>query len=245
MKKMVSMMLACILGSVLTTMSAGEKVSVNGKVDLVSNYVWRGCDQGSGVSVQPSLGIVWNGLSLTAWGSQSVGANHSSLELDITVAYSVEGLTLSVADLWWGGINGPYGYYDEGPKDNPVDGAHHFEASVAYDFEKKFSLPLSVSWYTWFAGADVDNSKGKRAYSSYANIAYRIACPCDIQLTPAIGITPWAGYYHDKCGITDVTLTASKSLKLNERFSMPVFIQAIASPIYDHAYLVAGFGLAF
>ena len=49
-----------------TTASAQDKVSVNGNVDVVNNYVWRGLDQNSGVSVQPTLGLSYKDLSLSA-----------------------------------------------------------------------------------------------------------------------------------------------------------------------------------
>ena len=86
---------------------------------------------------------------------------------------------------------------------------------------------------------------GKRCYSSYINAAYEIACPADVTLTPAIGFTPWKGYYHDKAAFTDISLKASKALALSDQFSLPIFVQAIASPINDHVYLVAGVGIGF
>ena len=50
--------IASILGAAVTFSSAAsaqEKVTVNGNIDLVNNYVWRGMDQNSGFSVQPTL----------------------------------------------------------------------------------------------------------------------------------------------------------------------------------------------
>ena len=86
---------------------------------------------------------------------------------------------------------------------------------------------------------------GKRCYSSYINAAYEMACPVGVTLTPAIGFTPWKGYYHDKAAFTDISLKASKALVLSDKFSLPIFVQAIASPINDHVYLVAGVGIGF
>ena len=36
--------------------------------DIVSSYIWRGQDLGS-TAIQPTLGVGYKGLSLTAWGS--------------------------------------------------------------------------------------------------------------------------------------------------------------------------------
>ena len=51
---------------------------------------------------------------------------------------------------------------------------------------------------------------------------------------------PWKGYYHDKAAFTDISLKASKALVLSDKFSLPICVQVIASPINDQVYLVAG-----
>ena len=147
--------IASILGAAVTFSSAAsaqEKVTVNGNIDLVNNYVWRGMDQNSGFSVQPTLGLSYKGLSLSAWGSQSLTNNADR---------DVQELTATVTDQWWGGLHNPYGYYS------------------------------------------------------------------------------------DKAAITDFSLKATKDVALSDKLSLPVFVQAIASPINDHVYLVAGVGIGF
>lgn len=246
MKKMNMFMVVCAAAMMLpTTAFAQDKFTVSGNIDVVNNYVWRGMDQNSGFSVQPTIGLSYKGFSLSAWGSQSLtnNADRDVQELDINLGYSIGGFTATLTDYWWGGLHNPYGYYKQGPADNPVDGGHHFEATVAYGFGDK--LPLTLSWSTWFAGADIRTESGKRCYSSYINASYEIACPADVTLTPSIGFTPWKGYYHDKAAFTDISLKASKALALSDQFSLPIFVQAIASPINDHVYLVAGVGIGF
>ena len=161
-----------MMGAALTLSSAAsaqEKITVNGNIDLVNNYVWRGMDQNSGFSVQPTLGLSYKGLSLSAWGSQSLtnNADRDVQELDLNLSYSIGGLSATLTDYWWGGLHSPYGYYKQGPADNPVDGGHHFEATLAYNFGDKF--PLTLAWSTWFAGADVRTDSDKRSYSTYIN----------------------------------------------------------------------------
>ena len=237
-----------MMGAALTLSSAAsaqEKITVNGNIDLVNNYVWRGMDQNSGFSVQPTLGLSYKGLSLSAWGSQSLtnNADRDVQELDLNLSYSIGGLSATLTDYWWGGLHSPYGYYKQGPADNPVDGGHHFEATLAYSFGDK--LPLTLSWSTWFAGADVRTDSDKRSYSTYINASYDIACPGDVTLTPSVGFTPWQGYYNGKAAITDFSLKATKDVALSDKLSLPIFVQAIASPVNDHVYLVAGIGIVF
>ena len=123
-----------------------------------------------------------------------------------------------------------------------MDSVHFFEGTLAYCFGESF--PLTLSWSTMFAGAD-KNEEGKLQGSTYINASYPISLPADITLTPAIGFTPWKGYYHNKAAFTDISLKANKDIKVTDNFSIPVFVQAIVAPVYDRTYLVAGFSLGF
>lgn len=249
-------MAGCIACLPLTA-QAQDSLEVHGKADFVSSYIWRGIDQNHGFAVQPSLSLGYKGLTLSAWGSTPISNfsdPNNAREFDLSLSYTWKGLTLAVTDYWWGGQSGRYGYYDQATDNDFIDGHHHFEGTVAYYFGEK--VPLTLSWSTWFAGSDAKRYKnGKRAYSTYISAAYDIALPKDITLTPAIGFSPWESYYshnarvkdskQDKATLTDISLKASKDIKVNDRFSIPVFVQAIVSPAYDHSCLVAGFSLGF
>ena len=209
----------------------GSKFFVNGKADLVSDYVWRGAYQGSGVSVQPSLTMGYGGLSLNVWGNQSL--SKEAKEFDINLSYTLKNFTLTVSDYWWTGVDQPYGHYDK---------QHFFEGTLAYTVSEKF--PLTLSWSTMFAGADKDEDGDLRA-STYVNASYPFALPLCITLTPSVGFTPWKGMYWDKAGVTDVALKASKDIVSTEHFTIPLYVQAIVSPVYDRTYLVAGMSIGF
>lgn len=47
---------------------AQDTVSVSLSTDVVNQYIWRGQELGS-VSIQPTLGVSYKGLSLTGWGT--------------------------------------------------------------------------------------------------------------------------------------------------------------------------------
>ena len=215
---------------------AQDKFTVRGKVDFVSDYIWRGADQNSGFSVQPSLTLEFTGFSINVWGSQTLSrwnVETPSKEFDINLSYSLNNFSVTVSDYWWSGVNQPYGHYKD---------SHFFEGTLAYCFGDSF--PLTFSWSTMFAGAD-KNVEEKLQGSTYINTSYPILLPADITLTPAIGFTPWTGYYHNKAAFTDISLKANKDIKVTEQFSIPVFVQAIVTPVYDRTYLVAGFSLEF
>lgn len=221
--------LAVLLGTAPAI--AQEKVEGTIGADFVSQYVWRGQDLGN-VSIQPTLGIGYKGLSLSAWGSVGIKAEDTK-EFDLTASYTTGGLTIGVTDYWFNDPEKRYFYYK----------AHHtshvFEASVAYDFG-----PLSLAWYTNFAGNDGVGKNGKRAYSSYLelNAPFKLAT-CD--WTGTVGIVPYATTFYDTTGfaVTNIALKASKDIKITDTFSVPIFAQVVANPCSQKAYFVFGFTL--
>ena len=70
MKKIVILAMGMVLSS---TALAQEKIETTISGDIVSSYIWRGQDLGS-VALQPTLGVGYKGLSLTAWGSYGLTA---------------------------------------------------------------------------------------------------------------------------------------------------------------------------
>ena len=162
-----SMVAACFMG---TGKVQAQEFTIQG--DLVSSYVWRGFYQ-TGASFQPTLGFGVGDFSLTAWGSTdfdgvSSGEGAAAKEIDLTAAYALgeSGLTFSVASLWWGG-QGARKYFNFKSHET----AHHFEAGLAYTLPVE-KFPLSIAWYTMFAGADKDD-KGRQKSASQVQI-YRL-----------------------------------------------------------------------
>ncbi len=248
-----SLLMAGFLMVMPSAVKAQDKLEAHASATFTNEYIWRGFDQGQGFAVQPSATLGYKGFALNFWGSTPVTANAASdkREFDINLSYTTGGLTLMVSDYWWGGKNGRYGYYEHDKSGATTDSRHHFEGTVAYNFGESF--PLTLSWSTWFAGADAVKFKnGKRAYSTYINAAYNFNLPADVTLTPSVGFTPWEGYYshsatssQDKAWFTDLSLKASKNVKVTKNFEIPVFVQTIFSPATDKAFLVGGFTLGF
>lgn len=248
MKTIISVAAAAATALLMSSnINAQDRFTVTAKADFVTDYIWRGINQNAGFSVQPTLGLSYKGVTLSAWGSQSLtnfsnGTPYGPQELDLALSYSIKGFTATVTDYWWNGLQNKYGDYRN---------SHFFEGLVSFNFSETCSIPLTISWATMFAGAD-RNAEGRLQGSTYISAAYDIACPYDITLSPSIGFTPWKGYYSTKANITDISLKASKTLKVTDTFSIPLFVQAIASPWLansgqnggnDKVYLIAGFTL--
>ena len=112
MKKIV--LLALGMAMSMTTFAQDEiETTISG--DIVSSYIWRGQDLGS-AAIQPTLGIAYKGLSLSAWGSYAITNPADTKEFDLTLAYTIGGFNIGITDYWFdrGGLDpeGRYFKYD-------------------------------------------------------------------------------------------------------------------------------------
>ncbi|MCQ2204603.1 MAG: hypothetical protein MJZ15_09205 [Bacteroidales bacterium] len=230
--KKVALTVASVVACAVSV-SAQDSLSVSVGADLVSRYVWRGMDQASGVSVQPAFGLAIKGLSLSAWGNCSV-SNVEVDEIDLTLSYAAgDHFTFGLTDYFWMGASADYGKYADD---------HFFELNLAYYVSDK--VPLSIAWNTMLMGGksgELDED-GDRMFSTYVNLGYAFDVH-GVALEPAIGFNLWESQYHDKFSVMDITLKASKEIKITEHYSLPVFAQVIVSPAKDKAHLV--FGISF
>lgn len=219
----------------------GVSFAVQG--DLVSSYIWRGMYQ-TGASFQPTLGLSVGGFSLTAWGSTDFDGYQASegmanKEIDLTAAYTFgnSGLTISVADLWWAG-QGAGKYFNF----NSHQTAHHFEGAIAYTLPVE-KFPLSVAWYTMFAGMD-KNADGDQNYSSYVEMNFPFTVK-RVDLNATCGIVPYEAPQYNANGfcVTNVALKGTTEIRITDTFSLPIFAQAIWNPRMEDAHLVFGITL--
>ena len=235
MKKIVCFAMMLVASA---TASAQDEIETTISADVVSSYIWRGQDLGS-VSLQPTLGVGYKGLTLTAWGSTGLTNPDDTKEFDLTLAYTIGGLNIGITDYWFNkdGLDpeGRYFKYD-------AHGTNHvFEANIGYDFGL-----ASIQWYTNFAGNDGVNKDGDRAYSSYAeaSVPFKLA---SVDWTATAGVIPWATSFYNGWtsgfAVTNLSLKATKDIKITDSFSVPVFGQIAANPCSQRAYLVFGFTL--
>lgn len=240
-KKLGVMATALLITLAPSTMTAQDKVEASVGADLVSGYIWRGQDLG-GVSIQPALGVSYKGFSLGAWGSTGIESKDTK-EFDLTLGYATGGFSVSVTDYWFNKTAGEGDefitnkYFKYGAHST----AHVFEAQVGYDFG-----PLAVNWYTNFAGADGIKENGKRAYSSY----FALSAPFSLgglDWAVDLGMVPWETTFYNGYtsgfSVTDVSLAASKEIKVTDSFSVPAFAKVTVNPRTEGAYFT--FGLSF
>ncbi|MCQ2608344.1 MAG: hypothetical protein MJ197_06630 [Bacteroidales bacterium] len=230
-------LLACALGCVCFGTAMAQESSSESKFttsvggDIVSSYIWRGQNLG-GVSLQPSISMEYAGLSLSGWGSVGIDGNDTK-EFDLTLGYGIGGFSVSITDYWFafpGAIN-QYFHYGKDVT------AHVFEGQIGYDFGF-----LALNWYTNFAGA-MGSKDGKDAYSSY----FSIAAPFEfggLDWEAELGFVPWKTDFYaevDGFSLSNVSLKASKALKISDDFDLGVYTQTVWNPTSEGAYILVGF----
>ena len=215
-----------------TKLIAQEKIESSLGVDVVSSYVWRG-ENLSGFSIQPSISLDYKGFSLSAWGTASL-ENDSYKELDLSLTYTTGGFSVGVTDYY---VEGGPGYFHY----QAYNTTHTFEAQIGYDFDV-----LAINWYTNFAGLDGTNKSGNRAYSSYISLTAPFTLG-GLDWCAEIGATPWSTDYYNggSNGFTvcDISLGASKEIKITDTFTLPAFAKVTVNPKTEGSYFV--FGLTF
>ena len=233
MKKI--LIITAILLTTAVTAKAQDTLETTIGTDLVSQYVWRGQDLG-GVSVQPTLGLAYKGLSLSAWGSAGLSNPADTREFDLTLAYTIGGFNIGVTDYWFNAGLDPLNRYFAYAADCTN---HVFEANVGYDFGF-----ASLQWYTNFAGNDGLTPDEKRAYSSYVEINVPFVLG-GVDWTATAGAVPFATDFYgvEGFGVVNVALTASKDIRITDSFSIPVFAQVAANPYSKNAFFVFGITL--
>ena len=234
MKKIVLLAMGLVVSM---TAIAQDEIETTISGDVVSRYIWRGQDLGD-VSLQPTLGIGYKGLSLTAWGSVGLTNSDDTKEFDLTLAYTTGGFNIGITDYWFNaGLDPDNRYFMY----NAHSTNHVFEANIGYDFGF-----ASLQWYTNFAGNDGTNKSGKRAYSSYfeVNVPFKLAT---VDWTATAGAVPYATTFYNGWtsgfSVTNLALKATKDIKITDSFSIPIFGQVVANPRTQKAYLVLGFTL--
>lgn len=232
MKKIVLFAMGMVMS---ITAFAQDEIETTVSGDVVSSYIWRGQDLGS-TALQPTFGIGFKGLSLSAWGSYGLVNPEDTKEFDLTLGYSAGGFNIGVTDYWFNtGLDPENRYF----KYNAHGTNHVFEANIGYDFGV-----ASLQWYTNFAGNDGANKDGERAYSSYVEVAVPFTL-ATTSWTATAGAVPFATDFYGTTGfaVTNLSLKAEKEIKVTDSFSIPVFGQVVANPCSQKAYLVLGLTL--
>jgi hypothetical protein len=215
-----------------------EKSTINSGVDLFNRYVWRGLDFGSAPSIQPVLEYAHkSGLTVGCWGAFSTTGTYN--EVDLYVGYAFKGFSLTITDYFFpvSGIPAvkPEKYFNY---KNETTG-HLYEGSIGWDGPENFPVSLLVG--TFFYGAD-KNTDGNQNLSTYFELGYTLETKAG-NLEPFIGFTPAEGLYGNTLGVVNLGISSSRSIKINDRFELPVTTSLILNPQISNIYFLFGITL--
>ena len=108
---------------------------------------------------------------------------------------------------------------------------------------KRAASAIETAPFISNAGADGVKENGKRAYSSYISVAAPFKLG-GLDWTAEVGATPWETDFYEAGGfaVCDVSLEASKEIRITRSFSLPLFAKVTWNPCSERAYFVAGLG---
>lgn len=218
--------------------------------DIASNYMWRGFDQsyrgGNGTmldpSFQPGISFGYGKFYIELWGNASLLSNYK--ELDIFLGFEHENLLVTLYDVYCGNFDTPF--FDKRMT------SHSLTATIDYTLFER----LRLHWATTFLHPndflETGKRAGKRAFSSYFEVAYTqpVKDLFDIEFTA--GASPFTGpfwcYESDMETVAKGFNVTNLSIMFNREFEMgnitfPVQLGYIYNPLtrYHYAILKAGF----
>lgn len=101
--KTIKLTILAILSAITFSTATAQESSFSAGVDVVSSYVWRGAQFGSGPAMQPGISFATGGLEIGAWGSNCF-STAEGFEADLYAGYSFDfGLSLGFTDYYFGG----------------------------------------------------------------------------------------------------------------------------------------------
>ena len=245
--------------------STKNKINTDLSADIFSRYIWRGAQfGGNSPSLQPCITANYKKLEIGTWGAYSIG-NNNYQEIDLFLQYSFlkDKISIIVTDYFFPTDTGSYKYFDYKNKTT----GHILESGLIFNLSKK--TPLKFSAFVNFYGADYArigdnpadtknfNTKTGIQYSNYFELSYEKTTTDDIDLNFFLGFTlsnpkhadatkgyiGEKGFYGTGPGVINIGITAKKSLKITNDYSLPLTASFITNPQAEKVFLI--FGISF
>ncbi len=215
--------------------------------DFKSRYIWRGINLGGNtVSIQPYVEYNFaKGFVAGIWGAYSIGVQ-TNQEVDIYIGYTSpnEKFSFLLTDYFFP----DYSIRDNNYFDYDDSSGHVYELMASFNFFEDFPLGFSVA--TNFYGADKKiDSEGeptdKQSFSTYleANYSTSIAT-VDLSFFAGAVFANEGGYYGEyENAFINLGFTASKTIKITERFGLPIDASLIFNPSHENVFFVFGISI--
>ena len=218
MKKIKKILVTLFISTAFFT-SSEKAIAQDFGADIVSSYVWRGTQFGSGAHVQPYMELGSGNFSAGVWGSFPTSTDGGGDELDLYLGYDFGPFALTLTNYTFP-VGG--GMYNDG------------EGLLNGDYTE-------VSASTSIMGVNLSAGYFTAIEALYVEVGFSTG-PVDIALGYANDeADPW--YANGGSGIVNMSFSGSKEIKFSDGFSLPVFGSFIFNPNSKSAFLVFGFSL--
>ena len=205
--------------TVIALMSTNISYSQDFGADLVSSYVWRGTQFGSGAHIQPYMELGSGNLTAGVWGSFPTSAKGGGNELDLYLGYDFGPVALTVTNYTFPGEGGNY-----------ADGEGLFDGDYT-------ELAASTS----IMGVDLSAGYFTEVEALYVELGFSTGA---VDIAIGYGDDQGNAWYADGgSGIVNMSFSGSKDIQISENYSLPVFGSFILNPEAETAFLV--FGISF
>ena len=209
--------------TIVAIISTNISYSQDFGADLVSSYVWRGTQFGSGAHIQPYMDLGSGNLTGGVWGSFPTSAKGGGNELDLWVSYDFGPLALTITNYTFPGEGGAYS-----------EGEGLFEGDYT-------ELAASTS----LGGIDISAGYFTEVEALYVEVGTSVGA-IDIALgygddqSDPLNLGTYAG---GGSGLVNMSFSGSKDIQITDSFALPVFGSFIVNPEAETAFLV--FGVSF
>ena len=205
--------------AILALLSTNISYSQDFGADLVSSYVWRGTQFGSGAHVQPYMDLGSGNLTGGVWGSFPTSAKGGGNELDLWVSYDFGPLALTLTNYTFPGDGGVY-----------ADGEGLFNGDYT-------ELAASTS----IMGVDLSAGYFTEVEALYVELGFSTGA---VDIAFGYGDDQGDAFYADGgSGIVNMSFSGSKDIQISDTYALPVFGSFIINPEAETAFLV--FGISF
>ena len=208
-----------ILLTIVALLSPNISYSQDFGADLVSSYVWRGTQFGSGAHIQPYMDLGSGNLTGGVWGSFPTSAKGGGNELDLWVSYDFGPLALTVTNYTFPNEGGVY-----------ADGEGLFNGDYT-------ELAASTS----IMGVDLSAGYFTEVEALYVELGFSTGA---VDIALGYGDDQADGFYAGGgSGLVNMSFSGSKDIQISDNYALPVFGSFILIPEAETAFLV--FGISF
>lgn len=240
--------------------NAQEESKLQLGADLMSRYVWRGLNLGgNSPSIQPWISYDIKGensphaLTIGSWAAYTFSQT-SNQEVDLYLTYTFnEIVSLTITDYFFPGLysSPDRSNYFNFNKDSTC---HLFEGLISFNGTEK--IPFTFLFAMNMYGNDAvrlnsDGSVDKIFMSKYIEVGYgKSIGDVDYNIflgaaldNPKTNLGEVGFYGNQSAGVINIGFKASKSIKINDSYSLPIQAALIANPEAKNVFFVFGISL--